>query len=441
MKILYTHAINDFRNKLNKLVDNKIADIYFGTPSLKHMTVINEALDNEDTKQWDLVFNVSPSLDDDSKYEHLLYEKEHICYYKISNQIFLFIPTSTKAMPDYKIETADAFLLDVIKSSEQMAMLCQIITGVSIADVFEKIKEENTRELLNAVTAIATNNFQNMIDSREQDLEEKRLRVETYRRQMTDAVKQYENLLQFRVIPDMEAYKKALVDDLLAISNHKKVVDMKVIDTNKLMITTTPLIMRHPTQDRRFFLGDVNITLPLNQTTNVRIINLNNRRRGLWGSNDNHPHVGNEGTACFGNVEGTIAEYLGKNMYYPTFIMLLNYLETFNPSDSAGAYYRSWDEIDKDGNIIEKGDEDTAHDDTSYPTCDVCGEEAEDVWECDICGIDCCEDHQIFCQQSDRTYCPQCQRDYDIVRCTHCHEYYERENNESCPNCGCNTVE
>jgi hypothetical protein len=160
----------------------------------------------------------------------------------------------------------------------------------------------------------------------------------------------------------INAVQEKLIKDLDNIINHPKVVDL-VIKDGKFIVTTAPLYMYHDRTGEKYFLGDMRIEMNP-QNTEVRFYNISNRRKSYWSSQDNHPHVGENGGACLGNVGATIAELCSQMELYALTLVGIDFLESTNTSDPAGKNIVNWDKVDEEGNIIEPEPD---------WTCDECG--------------------------------------------------------------------
>ena len=208
---------------------------------------------------------------------------------------------------------------------------------------------------------------------------------------------------------------------LEAIKNNKYVekVEFKEL-TQKLRITTKDIYMTSPEiEDDIRYLGKMQIDINLNNYI-VRFKNLNNTRYNYWGEDGPHPHVSSSGSACLGNLSDTLAIANQGNDLYIAVLQCIGFLQTYDPSDCAGAYYRAWDRVDENGNILEEGNMDIYE-------CDVCGERYED------------EDEMCYCEHCGKRMCPNCEQwveEYEYSVCPDCFdEFYVQ-----CEECGRNVL-
>ena len=205
---------------------------------------------------------------------------------------------------------------------------------------------------------------------------------------------------------------------LKAIKNNTYIekVEFKKL-TRKLRITTKDIYMTSPEiEDDIRYLGKMQIDINLDNYA-VRFMNLNNTRDNYWGEYGPHPHVSSEGNACLGNLSDTLAIANEENNLYIAVLQCIGFLQTYDPSDCAGAYYRAWDRVDEDGNIIEEGN-------MGIYTCDICGEtyDRDNIYTCEHCGRTICPDCEQYVERYGYSVCPDC-FDELYVECMECGDY------------------
>ena len=219
---------------------------------------------------------------------------------------------------------------------------------------------------------------------------------------------------------------KNIEQQLEAIKNNTYVekVEFKKL-TQKLRIITKDIYMTSPEiEDDIRYLGKMQIDINLNNYE-VRFINLNNTRYNYWGEDGHHPHVSNTGGACLGNLSETLAMANEENNLYIAVLQCIGFLQTYDPSDCAGAYYRAWDRVDEEGNIIEEGNMDIYK-------CDVCGERYEDedeMYYCEHCGKRICPNCEQWIEGYEYSICPDCFDEF-YVECEECGSYVLRNDAE-----------
>lgn len=219
---------------------------------------------------------------------------------------------------------------------------------------------------------------------------------------------------------------KNIEQQLEAIKNNIYVekVEFKKL-TQKLRITTKDIYMTSPEiEDDIRYLGKMQIDINLNNYV-VRFRNLNNTRNNYWGEGGHHPHVSDSGSACLGNLSDTLAIANEENNLYIAVLQCIGFLQTYDPSDCAGAYYRAWDKVDENGNIIEEGNMDIY-------TCDVCGDRYEDedeLYTCEHCGKRICPNCEQWVEGYEYSVCPDCFDEF-YVECEECGTYVLRNDAE-----------
>ena len=219
---------------------------------------------------------------------------------------------------------------------------------------------------------------------------------------------------------------KNIEQQLEAIKNNKYVekVEFKEL-TQKLRITTKDIYMTSPEiEDDIRYLGKMQIDINLNNYM-PGFTNLNNTRYNYWGEDGHHPHVSNTGSACLGNLSETLAMANEENNLYIAVLQCIGFLQTYDPSDCAGAYYRAWDKVDEEGNIIEEGNMDIYE-------CDVCGErysDDEDMYYCEHCGKRMCSGCEVYVEEYEYSVCPDCFNEF-YVECEECGKYVLRNDAE-----------
>jgi hypothetical protein len=137
------------------------------------------------------------------------------------------------------------------------------------------------------------------------------------------------------------------------ISNHSKVIDCG-IKNKKFWFRTKNITITHPRNREIYDIGCFEVTIGIlgkNQTANqiLRGIKLKNITRKVDAFDDqmNHPHVWNDGRACFGNAEPTIFDLIGCMEYAGLVSYLISFLESANINDSAGAGLTYWPKVQK----------------------------------------------------------------------------------------------
>ncbi|RJE47712.1 hypothetical protein A7K50_03425 [Dehalobacter sp. MCB1] len=218
------------------------------------------------------------------------------------------------------------------------------------SDVIKKKKEENMRQDLRYIEK-----YENDIVTYKQSLKTTIDSLNQTRRRVAAEKSNTDDLLS------------GVIKDLDLIVAHKKVDDLQV-KNNEITIFTKPLYI-YADNGKRYYGGKYRIVLKPEEA-DIRFFG-DNPRHSYWTDRDPHPHVnGDNGRACLGNTESTIAELSAQMQIYALALIGIDFLEAANTKDSAGANVCNWDEVDAEGNIIKYGDED----DELSEHCDACDE-------------------------------------------------------------------
>lgn len=296
-----------------------------------------------------------------------------------------------------------------------------------IRDEIEKrnISLTESEDIIEEIKKATELKQEQMLKEKEEEYENQKSEVEYLEARINKAKKILET--KKRALEKMtgEIDVRNIEQQLEAIKNNTYVekVEFKTM-TQKLRITTKDIYMTSPEiEDDIRYLGKMQIDINLDNYT-ARFINLNNKRYNYWGEDGNHPHVGGSGSACLGNLSDTLALANQSNDLYIAVLQCIGFLQTYDPSDCAGAYYRAWDRVDEDGNIIEEGNMDIY-------TCDVCGEsyDADNIYTCEHCGRTVCSECEIYIERYNYSVCPDCFDEY-YVECENCGDYILRNDAE-----------
>ena len=297
----------------------------------------------------------------------------------------------------------------------------------TIKEINDKIKEIDKKykieEIENVLEQKKNKTNENKINTYKKEIENKEKEIEIYETHIEAAkieIERYEKEIRKIKEEDNINYK----EQIELIKNNKKVEDVyyEPIE-NKLVIDTVELRMTNEDiKDDIRALGKMRIKIGIDDFSTT-MFNLTNKRTNYWGRQGNHPHVSSSGNACLGNSDYMIAQAKEENNFYITFLICLGYLETYDYSDCAGAYYVNWDKIDEDGNIIEEG-----HLPYHVYECAVCGAiiDEDDAYYCQQCGEYVCDEHIYYIESDDAYVCQNC-IDLYYSKCDCCGEYEKTE--------------
>ncbi len=197
-------------------------------------------------------------------------------------------------------------------------------------------------------------------------------RISAYKREISNYCK---TLFQKRRIimqeeNNIENISDNILKDLDTIVNNKKIKDI-TFNNGIFSVYTNPLYIHD--KDKTYYGGNYIINIDMNNT-DIRFKG-DNCRKSYWTYIDPHPHVnGANGEACLGNISSTIAELCAQYQLYALITICIDFLESVNTEDVAGANVIYWDEVDKDGNIIPKEKKE-------YKICEHCDKEVEQLYD------------------------------------------------------------
>lgn len=218
--------------------------------------------------------------------------------------------------------------------------------------------------------------------------------------------------------------------DILSLTKHPLFKDLEIVDDN-VIFSTQYIDIIDPNNSDNVFLGNI-WELSVNmKNSRVKFKGLDRDRchESAWSNNDPHPHVSRDGNACWGNISTTIAQLVDEKEIYALFVMLTNYLETFNIEDYAGKKIKNWKMKDGSKNPFDKS-----------VKCSYCGEGIEnedDEYTCEDCGVVLCNDCYAYNHYKDKRLCNECYNE-SIYKCAECGETHENEEEEGeiCAICG-----
>lgn len=263
-----------------------------------------------------------------------------------------------------------------------------------------------------------TNTFLSRLkDNYQQKLSEDRESIRIMQRDITRLQAQIKNLydtihIKMNNISENNKYidtiLNTLSNDLDLIVAHEKVTDV-IIDNESIIIKTIPLRI-YADNNNIYQAGEFNIRI--NMFSSLVTFTSNKGYRSYWTDNDPHPHInGNDGVACLGNIESTVAELCSQMQLYPLFLMLIDYLESANTEDAAGKYVVNWPLVDNNGNII--------HPDSQITNFD-------DIIECDVCGCEFDVNDSYYVYNSAYLCDDGWEYDDEVCVCPNCLDRYYR---------------
>lgn len=191
------------------------------------------------------------------------------------------------------------------------------------------------------------------------------------------------------------SYKRKIRKEIESILERPKVENLVASD-GIFKVEIKPIIARlHPATSNTEYImiprSIIFIDLKNNRIT-FESKNEDEVLRGFWGM-QLHPHIDDEGNACYGSIKSTISELLRQRELSAIIDMCVAYLSNVNTDDIAGNNHKNWAYVDEDGNILKEAV--FGSDYTDEYTCVECGEELEEdeMYVCEECGQTMCYEH------------------------------------------------
>jgi len=194
-------------------------------------------------------------------------------------------------------------------------------------------------------------NLENKLREAKQRMEEYMAKVKQYSLNAISFEKQLEGLGS-----GMEGIKAKLISEIKAMESNKKIEEVFFNENGDLVLDTVELFAKARTKKgvKRFRMGRFRIEVRLqNGQTLFFNRDIQNIRHSVWGA-CHHPHVSETGSGCLGNASTLIAECIMNREWAMLADVLVNYLESINEDDGAGKCYTNWDEVDEEGNTLER---------------------------------------------------------------------------------------
>ncbi len=195
----------------------------------------------------------------------------------------------------------------------------------------------------------------------------------------------------------MTANKEKRISNLLNLATSCNkihgVESVEMLDgLEKIIIRTGPIHIK--SMGYTFYIGKFEVTVEMS-SSKLHFVNTEpeNRRRSHWGNNCMHPHISYDGRACLGNIAESVMIATKNADIKSICAIVLNYLTSVNPDDSAGKHLTSWDVVNDDGVIIDFPKE--------LKDCKHCGKKVTETTKdnfsfCHDCDEHFCSDHNTF---------------------------------------------
>lgn len=283
-------------------------------------------------------------------------------------------------------------------------------------ELVERGTEENLIERLGSkdIKHISVNCEENRVERMKMEVDSAEKEVIKKRRELASAVKALETyrrgyLKELSIKNKGEELIAKVKEQLRLIGDDEKVDSIKVVD-DRIIILTKQLYAQGVGiyEEGIFKLNRYRIEMKP-KINEVKIFGIDEgyNRKSCWTDNDPHPHVsGRNGEPCWGNTQTMLCDTMSRDEFYMTYLMVLNFLESYNLDDVAGRNIRNWDFVDENGDELEL---------PPVSICKICDTEIEDEddeYECDHCGGVVCSDCYYWSDYHEERICEDCANEY-----------------------------
>ncbi len=285
-------------------------------------------------------------------------------------------------------------------------------------DTIKRAREE--RDLMAFITTANTQRMRNITETMRRYKEE----LEQYKFRVVEKAREVERLTIEKEVADTRAGEMdtMLREYLTELRTYPSLLSVKAKD-NKVVFYTDYVKMRDTVADGYRPLGKFVVEVDM-ESSRVKFTNLDNKARQ---GNIPHPHCGEDGIPCLGNISTVLPELVASYDLLGMWQIILSFLQSFNKDDSWGRRYKFWPLTDADGNPLQ-----------SSATCSACGRDVDpdDELTCCDCGVVLCFDCATDCDGN--VYCHDHRGEY----CFNCEQYHESGTGFSeCRYCGENSCE
>lgn len=215
---------------------------------------------------------------------------------------------------------------------------------------------------------------------------------------------------------------KKIYDELVLIQNDKKCEKLE-IDGTKLIIYTPRIYI----EDKKYTQGNFKmnkykiIVNFMYSAIDVEGVEQAYYRKSCWEGKSPHPHISHRGRPCWGNTESMLKDTMENQELYAMFMLVINFLETFNLSDAAGKKIKNWDYVSKedDSVILENPYRRVIRLDCGCAVNNY--DEEHRVYNCSICDSTICYDCFYTCERCGSIICSthKTNDEYDVI-CVNC---------------------
>lgn len=287
----------------------------------------------------------------------------------------------------------------VISSDEKFADIIYDTAFTKMRDEYGK-SEECLNEIVRRFADVDNKNMRDEVEFLKNDVKNLRLKL----RADVEKINNYTAQLMY----GNPAKQKENIKKLLKLPEEHSMIKSIRGGDNGFYFTTEPIKLYEPISNSFYQLGCIDIYLnaegelyfyPAKEGAILRY--------GYWNKHDNsmvHPHVDTDGKPCLGNTAILLSEAWSENRFDDMIKIALSYLSTCNVEDIAGYAVSFFDEIDSEGNVINKGH---APESDEYGFDSGMYREYHTVF-CDRCDAERNEDDLTYIPSEDRRVCFDC---------------------------------
>lgn len=267
---------------------------------------------------------------------------------------------------------------------------------------------------------------ENLINKTKEEINRKKSDIKDYSARINNyiTVKQTEirnlEILEAR-LKTGESFFEEIIKSIEAIKSFKYVKSV-IANENDIEIHTTDDMRAHTEDGYELILGGLVIYLGISDSR-VEIYNIEKDMGGYgyWTKNDPHPHVnGENGKPCLGGIESHLMMAISEYKYDIAATMILEFLQSVNISDPAGAKYTGWDRYDSCGNYYNAED--------GMTMCSICEEtfDEDNIYTCNDCNDNICDGCSIYISGNDYYVCENCY-EANYNNCSNCGDNYSSD--------------
>ena len=285
----------------------------------------------------------------------------------------------------------------------------------------DKLKIEAEEKKANAVAAFLLTLASKELKNIEKSIQSNQEIIDRYEESIKDLITKRMNLMaqaeHYKAQTEL-GYQK-INEELLQVKSLDKVEDVIIDNEREEIVVILNDIYIH-NAGKRHYIGKFKLHISP-ADVNVRFENINNCRKSWWGPRCHHPHVSENGSPCWGNAGTAVTTYIKQCEFHALVSLLIAFLESVNTSDPAGKNITSWDIVDSQGRVIQKG-----YDYRNPPANPV-------TYVCYGC-------QEVFAKSSialskgNIHICTDCIDEY--FTCPECGDIHKKDDAEECEECG-----